>query len=134
MKTSNLSLLLVLSIFIILSGCSQSPGPLADGYSRIEIKCSGLGGADIDAVIPGTSGTTAAHTEYRTELGCFFTGKAYIDVPVPPYTYNLRVQIDSDTGPQMRTFDTVTFSGSGQQVTIRYDVGLTLGKFKIYSF
>lgn len=125
MKISSLLLLLLLSIVIVLNGCSQSPGPLADGNSRIEIKCSGIGGADLDVVFQGTTEVLAT-----TELGCFFTGKAYMDVPVPPpfqpipvlppYNYNIRVKVDSDTGPKKQTIDTVSFTRPGQQITIRY--------------
>jgi len=120
-KISNKAVLLALSISIMLSACGKSAGPLADGHSRIEVKCGGFSGADIDAVVQGA--TIPVDEE---ELSCFFYGEAYLDVPVPPTIYDVRVKVDTDRGPQMEKFETVTFSASGQEKTIWfYDINIS---------
>jgi hypothetical protein len=69
----------VLITILLLTACTDSPGPLAPDKSRIKVKCGGFSGAEIDAVIPGGSFPYASD-----ELECFFYGEAYLDVPVPP--------------------------------------------------
>lgn len=97
----------VLITILLLTACTDSPGPLAPDKSRIKVKCGGFSGAEIDAVIPGGSFPYASD-----ELECFFYGEAYLDVPVPPESYEIR----ADRKP----FETVHFTGPGQKKTIWY--------------
>jgi len=97
-------------LFILLgiSACSNSPGPLAAGDSRIKVHCTGFDfNSHLVYVIDAASSQQVGSNQ---DLACIFSGDVYIDVPVPPYQYN--VYIDNILK------QSVTFSGSGVQITV----------------
>lgn len=118
MKMFSIAILLVL--FGFLSACSDSPGPLAPGYSRIEVKCGGFSDATIDAVPEGEVTPVA-----EKDLECFFYGEINLDVPVPPEKYTIR----ADREP----FEKVAFTGSGEKKTVWY-YDITVPSIPIASF
>jgi hypothetical protein len=109
MKLSRLITPLIL-LLLGTSACSNSPGPLAAGNSRIKVHCTGF---DLNSHLAYVlDAGTNVQVGSNQDLSCIFSGDVYIDMPVPPYQY--KVYIDN------QFFQLVTFSGSGEQTTVNY--------------
>lgn len=107
-----LRLIVPLLLFLLgISACSQQPGPLAAGNSRIKVHCSGF---DLNSHVVYVTDVAAGKAVYDSnrDLTCIFSGNVYIDVPVPPSQYN--VYIDNNL------YELVTFSSAGVQTTVNY--------------
>lgn len=99
-------------LFIIgFSACSESPGPLATGNSRIKVHCTGFSLSDLVVYVIDTASNQRVGA-YKT-LSCLFSGEVYFDVPVPPSQY--KVYINNQMHQQ------VTIGGAGIEVTVNYD-------------
>lgn len=103
--------LIIPLLFLLLgiSACSDHPGPLAAGNSRIRVYCTGF---DLNShVVQVIDAATNKQVGNNGDVPCFFSGSYHIDVPVPPYQYD--VYIDNSF------YQMVTFSGSGEQITVQ---------------
>jgi hypothetical protein len=104
--------LAILFLFVLsgTSACSNNPGPLAAGNSRIKVHCTGF---DLNShLVYVMDAASKQMVGSNQDLSCIFSGDVYIDVPVPPSQYN--VYIDS------QLYQLVTFTGSGIQQTVNF--------------
>lgn len=100
---------LSLALVVLLTGCSEDPGPIPENMSRIKVKCTGFDFNDHEVLVTATRwpGTY----DQRKDLGCFFSETIYFDVPIPPYSYDVQ---------NGRAKGTVVFSGPGEQQSVDY--------------
>jgi hypothetical protein len=100
----------LLFLLISVSACSDHPGPLAAGNSRIKVHCTGF---DLNShLVYVVDAATNTQVGTNKDLTCIFSGNVYIDVPVPPSQY--KVYIDNSF------YKLVTFSNSGEEITVGY--------------
>lgn len=99
-------------LFVLMgtSACSDHPGQLAAGNSRIRVHCTGF---DLNShLVYVTIAGTDTQVGGSRDLACIFSGNVYIDVSVPPTEYN--VYIDNNL------YQPVTFSNSGDEITVYF--------------
>jgi hypothetical protein len=104
------SILLLVAFLVFGSACSSNDQkPLASGYSRIKVQCTGFDfGSNLIEVTDTASGTQQGSTQ---DLGCIFYDAVYFDVPVPPGNYNVY--------SNNQLYKQVTFSQAGIQLIVR---------------
>ena len=103
MKFAQLSILLI-CIGLMVIACTEDPGPIPEGLSRIEVKCAGLGTPQIAAAVD----TNGYLIVCEKKLKCYIYGEVNLDVH--PDTYDVL----SDGQP----FEKVTFTGPGEKITV----------------
>ncbi len=79
--------LLAFAGFALMPSCSAPP--LEDGYSRFQFNCVGYVEETPVRVYQVIDGNNVFYKD--TEIGCIVYGEDYIDVPVPPNTYLLKI-------------------------------------------
>jgi len=108
MKLSR-TLFAILLLMLFGSACSEKPGPLAAGNSRIKVQCTGFAlGSYLIMVRQTDTGTQMGPTK---DLGCVFSQAVYFDVPVPPKGYNVYASNE--------LYDQVVFNGAGEEQVVR---------------
>lgn len=104
------SVLFITIIFV--AACVKDPGPIPPDMSRIKVQCTGFSMGYSHIISVNIAATNQEVGEQK--LGCLLYDAVYFDVPVPPSAYD--VKADS------KIIETVTFSGPGEQKTVRINV------------